>query len=202
MLKAQQHPFIAQYSEPADSRRIDTALIHVIRKMLNRKVAAICLTGVVFVMLTICVAAQQTGTPPADALYKQQSAPIELRIADLLKRMTVEEKVRQLDLYSGATALVDKHSDDTHATPDAVFVPEKAEALWGGVGVGGIHDLYPTPVQSNAIQKWVIAHNRLGIPAIFIEEALHGFNTGTVFPAPINLAATWNPKVAEETGAA
>ena len=148
------------------------------------------------------VAQEQTAVPSADALYKQQSAPIELRVTDLLKRMTLEEKARQLDLYSGATAIVDKHSDDTHATLDAVFVPEKAEALWGNLGVGGIHDLYPTPVQSNAIQKWVIAHNRLGIPAIFIEEALHGFNTGTVFPAPINLAATWNPKIAEETGAA
>ncbi|HLY42971.1 MAG TPA: glycoside hydrolase family 3 N-terminal domain-containing protein [Terracidiphilus sp.] len=170
--------------------------------MLNRKIAAICLAAAAFMMLPIQITAQPAGAPAADALYKHQSAPIELRIADLLKRMTLEEKVRQLDLYSGATALVDKHSDDTHATPDAVFLPDQAEALWGGVGVGGIHDLYPTPVQSNAIQKWVIAHNRLGIPAIFIEEALHGFNTGTVFPAPINLAATWNPKVADETGAA
>ena len=61
---------------------------------------------------------------------------------------------------------------------------------------------YPTSAQSNAIQRWVIAHNRLGIPALFIEEALHGFDTGTVFPAPINLAATWNPAIAQRTGAA
>ncbi|HUN86733.1 MAG TPA: glycoside hydrolase family 3 N-terminal domain-containing protein [Terracidiphilus sp.] len=116
--------------------------------------------------------------------------------------MTVEEKARQLDLYSGATALVDKHYDDTHATRDAVFLPEKAEKLFGTLGVGGIHDLYPTPQQSNTIQKWVIAHDRLGIPAMFIEEGLHGFDTGTVFPAPINLAATWNPEIAQQTGAA
>lgn len=168
---------------------------------MNRTFAAIC-ACVVCLTLPVCIAAQQNAVPGSNAIYKQQSAPIELRVADLLKRMTLEEKVRQLDLYSGATAIVDKHSDDTHATLDAVFLPENAEALWGDRGVGGIHDLYPTPVQSNAIQKWVITHNRLGIPAIFIEEALHGFNTGTVFPAPINLAATWNPKIAEETGAA
>jgi beta-glucosidase len=36
--------------------------------------------------------------------------PIDQRVADLLGRMTVEEKVRQLDLYSGATALVDRHT--------------------------------------------------------------------------------------------
>ena len=134
--------------------------------------------------------------------YKNPNLPMERRVRDLLGRMTLEEKVRQLDLYSGARALVDKHSDVTHAAADATFLPEKAHSLWGDLGVGGIHDLYPTAEQSNAIQKWVIEHNRLGIPALFIEEALHGFDTGTVFPAPINLAATWNPQIAKRTGAA
>jgi beta-glucosidase len=135
-------------------------------------------------------------------LYRRADAPIESRITDLLRRMTLEEKVRQLDLYSGAQYIVDKHTDDTHAAPDAIFLPEKAQALWGNLGVGGIHDLNPTPEQYNTIQHWVIANNRLGIPALFIEEALHGFDTGTVFPAPINLAATWDPHIAQETGAA
>jgi beta-glucosidase len=116
--------------------------------------------------------------------------------------MTLEEKVRQLDLYSGATALVDRHTDSTHAAPDAVFLPEKAQILWKNLGVGGVHDLNATPEQLNAIQKWVIEHSRLGIPALFIEEALHGFDQGTVFPAPVNLAATWNRNLAEQTGAA
>jgi beta-glucosidase len=136
------------------------------------------------------------------ASYKRSDVPVEQRVNDLMSRITLEEKARQLDLYSGATSLVDKYSDDTHATANAVFVPEKAQMVWGNLGVGGIHDLNPTPVQSNAIQRWVIDHNRLGIPALFIEEGLHGFDTGTVFPAPINLAATWNRDVAERTGAA
>jgi beta-glucosidase len=139
---------------------------------------------------------------PADAPYRLKSAPVEQRLQDLLQRMTVEEKVRQLDLYSGATAFVDKHSDDTHATADAIVLPQSAAAVLGSLGAGGIHDIYATAAQSNAIQKWVIAHNRLGIPALFIEEALHGFDTGTVFPAPINLAATWNRAIAQQTGAA
>jgi beta-glucosidase len=136
-----------------------------------------------------------------NALYRQSNAPIEERVNDLLHRMTLEEKVRQLDMYSGAKALVSKFSDATHADPAAAFLPEKAQSLWGSLGVGSIHDLNPTPEQSNAIQKWVISHNRLGIPALFIEEGLHGFDTGTVFPAPIGLASTWNPKIAEQTGA-
>jgi beta-glucosidase len=125
-----------------------------------------------------------------------------MRIDDLMRRMTLEEKVRQLDMYSGATALMSKHSDSTHAAPDAVFLPPKAQLLWGNLGVGAIHDLNPTPEQANAIQEWVISHNRLGIPVLFIEEGLHGFDTGTVFPAPIGLAATWNPEIARQTGAA
>jgi beta-glucosidase len=134
-------------------------------------------------------------------LYKQANASIEKRIDDLMRRMTLEEKVRQLDMYSGATDLMSKHSDSTHAAPGAVFLPEKAQQLWGELGVGAIHDLNPTPEQSNAIQEWVMSHNRFGIPALFIEEGLHGFDTGTVFPAPIGLAATWNPEIARQTGA-
>jgi beta-glucosidase len=134
-------------------------------------------------------------------LYKRRDSPVEKRIDDLLRRMTIEEKVRQLDMYSGATDLMSGHSDKTHAAPDAVFLPEKAQELWGTLGVGSIHDLNPTPEQSNAIQNWVISHNPLGIPALFIEEGLHAFDTGTVFPAPIGLAATWDPQIARQTGA-
>ena len=134
--------------------------------------------------------------------YRQSAVPIEQRVEDLLKRMTLEEKVRQLDLYAAAGTLEDKHTGKEHVALDAAFLPDKARAMWGDLGVGGIHDVYPTSAQSNAIQQWVIAHNRLGIPALFVEEGLHGFDTGTVFPAPINLAATWNPEVAQRTGAA
>ncbi len=154
------------------------------------------------VCLTWATTASAHQVADAATPYKQSEVPVERRVDDLLHRMTLEEKVRQLDLYSGATALVDKHTDDTHAASGAVFLPGRAESLWGTLGVGGIHDLNPTPEQANTIQKWVIAHNRLGIPALFIEEGLHGFDTGTVFPAPVNLSATWNPQIAQQTAAA
>jgi beta-glucosidase len=157
------------------------------------------------ILLSLCLLPAslraQTGGPAADALYRRAEVPVEKRLDDLLSRMTLDEKVRQLDMYSGATAIVDKHSDETHAAPDSVFLPEKAESLWGELGVGAIHDLNQSPEQANVIQKWVIAHSRLGIPALFIEEGLHGFDTGTVYPAPINLAATWNPELARRTAA-
>ena len=65
-----------------------------------------------------------------------------------------------------------------------------------------MHDVNASPAQYNAIQRWVVEHSRLGIPALYIEEALHGSDTGTVFPAPLNLAATWDTDLARETAAA
>lgn len=144
----------------------------------------------------------QASAAGTGILYRDSAAPVEERVSDLLRRMTLQEKVRQLDLYAGATALVDKRKDSTHAASAGVFLPDQAEKLWGNLGVGAIHDLYPTPQQANMIQQWVIAHNRLGIPALFVEEGLHGFDTGTVFPSPINLAATWDRDIAAATGAA
>jgi beta-glucosidase len=165
--------------------------------------AAILVACLLFPGDAVPARAQKTNqAAEARALYRQPNAPIEQRIDDLLRRMTLPEKVRQLDLYAGASTLEDKRVGKDHVAPDAAFLPDKAQALWGDLGVGGIHDLYATPQQSNAIQSWVIAHNRLGIPALFVEEGLHGFDTGTVFPAPIGLAATWNPDIAQGTGAA
>ena len=161
--------------------------------------SVLCCAAGLFIPAHLSLAHAQTNQTP---VYKQQGAPIEARIDDLMRRMTLEEKARQLDMYSSAREIVDKHTDDTHAAIDAAFQPERALSLWGNLGVGSIHDLNPTPEQANTIQRWVIAHNRLGIPALFIEEGLHGFDTGTVFPAPINLAATWNPEIAQQTGAA
>lgn len=170
--------------------------------LLAGAVAASLIAPLLFAVHPAIALAQ--GRLPAtgsDALYRQPRVPIERRVEDLLSRMTLEEKVRQLDLYSGATTLVDLHTDGTHAAATAHFLPDKAQNLWGDLGVGAIHDLNPTPEQANAIQAWVLAHNRLGIPVLFIEEGLHGFDTGTVFPAPIGLAATWNPEIVQKVGA-
>ena len=80
-------------------------------------------------VVSLCSGTVHTQQPKLAAraapLYRQASAPIERRVDDLLGRMTLQEKVRQLDLYSGANTLVDKQKDSTHAAPDAVFMPEK-----------------------------------------------------------------------------
>jgi beta-glucosidase len=144
------------------------------------------------------LSAAKDDLPP----YKQPNLPIEERVHDLVSRMTLEEKARQLDMYAGIPDFADKATDKTHAATDASFQPAATEKLLGNLGAGSIHDLYPRAELANNIQQWVIEHSRLGIPALFIEEGLHGYSDGTVFPAPINLSATWNPDLAHRTAAA
>lgn len=156
----------------------------------------------------ILVALMITGTlaiHAEDIPYKDHSLPVEQRVKDLLSRMTLEEKVRQLDMYKGNELLeANQRIDQTHAKPDAVFHPAEAEKLLGTLGAGSIHDLYPSGKLYNEIQSWVIKSSRLGIPAIFIEEGLHGYYgaDATVFPQSVNLASTWNTDLAHQTGAA
>lgn len=150
--------------------------------------------------------AQKVPAVSGPAIWKNSREPVQTRVEDLLRRMSLAEKVRQLDLYAGASSLLaeSQRIDDTHAKTGALFDPQTATKLFGNLGVGAIHDLYPGPQLYNQIQAWVIKSSRLGIPALFIEEGLHGYMgfDETVFPQSVNLAATWNPKLARETGAA
>ena len=185
------------------------------------------------VLKTPAVFAQQAARNNASPVhhagtYKDSRLSIEARVQDLLRRMTVEEKARQMDLYGAlsdkvqalaerdATFLKDNNSRLKPAVvpdrpdaelsvatgKDAKFASAVGERLWGSLGVGAIRGLEPTPELANQIQRWLLENTRLGIPALFIEEALHGYANGTIFPTPINLSATWNPDLARKTGAA
>lgn len=143
------------------------------------------------------------ATEEAIPAYKRKEIPVDQRVSDLVGRMTVEEKARQLDMYFGAE-FCDKRIDRTHAFPGAHIKAERMERDLGDLGAGSIHDLYPSPDLANEMQAWVIKHSRLGIPALFLEEGLHGYMAvnQTVFPHSINLATTWNPVLAKQTAAA
>ena len=174
-----------------------------------------------------CLAISRLPGAPTHARYKDASLPIEQRVQDLLARMTLEEKARQIDMYAALSDRVQPLADwdaqflaDNHSalklSPPAAQQPDipgdavvatpahlaAAEKLWGSLGVGAVHALYPTTELANSIQQWAIANTRLGIPILFVEEGLHGYHDGTIFPAPINLASTWNRSLAKRTGAA
>src|SRR4051794_23179881 len=140
---------------------------------------------------------------PQSPLYKDASQPLERRVADLVGRMTLDEKVAQtLAVWQQKRGLVDA---------SGAFDPGKAQAIlqYGigqitrvsdGVDRGGRRRSARETVElANAIQRWVVEHTRLGIPVMFHEEALHGLAAvgSTHFPVPIGLASTWDPALVE-----
>ena len=150
---------------------------------------------------TIVLLDAQGATP----LYRQANAPVDARVADLLARMTVEEKIAQLQgIWNSKREIEDAQGR---------FDPTKAKALIGfGIGevarpseiarrdVGrAVRPPREHAVFVNAVQKWLIENTRLAIPAMFHEEALHGLTApgGTHFPVPIGLASTWDPALLE-----
>jgi beta-glucosidase len=137
-----------------------------------------------------------------DAVYKDSKQPVEVRINDLLGRMTLEEKVAQL------TSLWEKRK--LLETDSGEFTSEHAKELLSQ-GIGEIarpaenkkapnKSPLQTALYTNAIQKWVLENTRLGIPVIFHEEALHGHSgrDSTNFPQAIGLASTWDPELLEQ----
>ncbi len=136
--------------------------------------------------------------------YKNSEKSVDARVADLLGRMTLEEKVAQtLSIWKGKNEFM---------TPEGDFLEEKAqEILKNGIGhiarpgevnVEGKPNLSPLKQVkfANAIQKHLIEKTRLGIPAIFHEEALHGQQApgATSFPQAIALSGTWDTELITE----
>jgi beta-glucosidase len=147
---------------------------------------------------------------PSDArLYKNAAAPISARVEDLLKRMTLEEKVAQIGTIW--------QNKDGILGADGSFDPAKATAsLPYGIGqIARPSDLQGTKREGrgrntreataliNAIQHWAVEQTRLGIPVFFHEEGLHGAVVvdGTSFPQAIALASTWDPDLVRRANA-
>jgi beta-glucosidase len=138
--------------------------------------------------------------------YRDGARSIDDRVADLIGRMTLEEKVAQLEgIWQKKPQIQDA---------DGHFDPAKANTLLEH-GIGEISRPSETNLPEgkpadrtareqaeyvNAVQHWLIDHTRLGIPALFHDEALHGFvaRGATHFPVPIALASTWDPSLVEQ----
>ena len=139
-----------------------------------------------------------------DAAYWNAALPIQDRVDDLLKRMTVLEKARQLDMVMGSE-LYGPMQSETVVGEGGQFDEARAIELLGDAGLGTIHDLYPRTAElANRLQRWLRENSRLGIPCLSMEEALHGLGGAgyTIFPQAISLASTWNPAILESVGKA
>ena len=176
---------------------------------------AMAVSAAIFISVTAA-----TGLPDSAAraetaqrpLYKDASQPIDARVEDLLKRMTLDEKVAQMQT-------VWEHKDKIQ-TPDGTFTSEKAaQAFPNGIGqiarpsdrrgvaagndaagaAADAHNRGPrdTADYTNAAQHWAVERTRLGIPILMHEESLHGYvaRDATSFPQAIGLASTWDPEL-------
>jgi len=157
--------------------------------------------------------AQATARPEAGALYRDAAQPVAARVEDLLRRMTLEEKVAQM------VGIWEKKGDIQAANGD--FAPDKASRAFphglgqisrpsdfrgvdpsqnGAAGASGEavnRDARQTADYINAAQRWAVEQTRLGIPILMHEEALHGYvaRGATSFPQSIALASTWDPEL-------
>ncbi len=144
-----------------------------------------------FVLLFPFLGNALAQTPAPD--YRNPNLPIEQRVADLLKRMTLEEKVWQLAPRRGANSGI---LDTTGKFNDRNAL-DAFRALFSFDSKISPHD---AAVLRNAMQRYLVEKTRLGIPAIFQGEALHGFmeSGSTSFPQALGLASTWDPELVQQ----
>jgi len=143
-------------------------------------------------------------------LYKDPTQPVDIRVADLLGRMTVAEKVGQLWLPEygwQACRRVDGR----------IVVTDAWRELIVAHGIGALYGLFradpwtrvtlaeglrarDAATAANAVQRLAVEETRLGIPLLLSEECPHGHMAidATVFPAGITMGATWNAVLIEQ----
>jgi beta-glucosidase len=157
--------------------------------------------------LTLAFAATAVSTPAAELLpYQDPGQPVETRVQDLLRRMTLEEKVAQLQGY----ATKDPHAFDAQGNfvggMDAAALRNGAGSVRPGGPPGGAQptdrfakDPRERIRRMNSIQKYLRENSRLGIPVFSFAEALHGYMAAgaTSFPVPVALGSTWDPALVE-----
>lgn len=139
--------------------------------------------------LIVAASCMMSVAMPADArvkknstpLYKDASAPVEKRVEDLLSRMTLEEKIMQLNQYT-----LGRNTVDNNLREMVGAVPAEA---------GSVIYFSDDANLRNMMQKRCMEETRLGIPMLFGHDVIHGYRT--MAPVPLAQAASWNPSLVE-----
>ncbi|MGO8765116.1 MAG: beta-glucosidase BglX [Limisphaerales bacterium] len=116
-------------------------------------------------------------------IYEDPSQPIKQRVNDLMKRMTLEEKIGQL------------WQSDTQTNSDVAMRGQISRGDVGSFLNGSV--LEETPDMRNRLQRIAVEQSRLGIPLIFGHDVIHGFRT--IFPIPLAESCAWEPELFERT---
>jgi beta-glucosidase len=145
-------------------------------------------------------------------IYQRPGAPVEDRVADLLGRMTLAEKVGQLNQKMFGWRAYQRAPGGGHRLTGAF---RDQVARFGGMGAlyglfradawsGVDHRTGLTAADSaavaDAVQRWVRDNTRLGIPVLLVEEVPHGHQAldGTVLPTNLSAGASFNPDLYAE----
>ncbi|HBF82346.1 MAG TPA: beta-glucosidase [Streptomyces sp.] len=146
--------------------------------------------------------------------FRDPAEPVAARVRDLLSRMTLTEKVGQVNqrMYGWhayertATGhrLTDAFREEVAAfgSMGALYGLQRADP-WSGVTAGtGIGEADGARV-ADSVQRHVVEHTRLGIPVLLVEEMPHGLQAldGTLLPVNLAVGATWDPGLYEEAAA-
>ncbi|WP_328917335.1 MULTISPECIES: glycoside hydrolase family 3 N-terminal domain-containing protein [unclassified Streptomyces] len=179
---------------PANARRFRT------KTFLTLATAAACVAAVA------TVPAQAHDNRPT---YTNPKAPIDLRVKDLLKRMTLAEKIGQMDQISVVNTQGDcqwSGGDFTESCLKNVLVKNAAGSILSGGGAGPtVNTPENWAKMVNTVQKYAVDNSRLHIPVLYGVDAVHGHNNvlgATIFPQEIGLGSTWNPSLVKDAGAA
>src|SRR6266568_4851153 len=157
------------------------------------------------------------GVGPQTPASLSPAAAIDARVTDLLQRMTLEEKVGQMDqiVIGKLKAPTPPANGDCNGGNNDPLQPACLQEVLitnhtGSILAGGTDNPKDNTgkgwaEQYNTIQHYAIDHSRLHIPIIFGVDAVHGFGhpyQATLFPQSIGMGATWDPGMAQAAGAA
>jgi beta-glucosidase len=184
-----------------------------------RRIVALTVVAVTAPMLVAAAAPELAGRLDAGRAsapaYLNAALPTDARVRDLMARMTLQEKVGQMDqivvgrLRAAANPANGDCNGDNTTQPQpnclqrVLITYNVGSILSGGTdnppdNTGhGWADLY------NTVQRYAIEHSRLHIPILYGVDAVHGFGhptDATLMPHEIGQGASWDPQLTRATG--
>src|ERR1700759_208418 len=158
-----------------------------------------------------------SGAAAPRVAYMDRSASVPARVHDLLGRMTLKEKVGQMDQAVVGFIRDKTNPSNVFCNGDNTTQPQTnclqnvlINDATGSVLLGGT-DNPPGNTGTdwanlyNTIQHYAIDHSRLHIPIVYGVDAVHGFGhptAATLFPQSIGMGATWDTQLARKAGRA
>jgi beta-glucosidase len=188
------------------------------RRPVTKGVAALVVA--VAALASIFAATTTTAAGSGRAAYLDPTLSVQARVADLLHRMTLPEKIGQM-VQIEATQVTDTSNTCTSTggfnlpnpvCEQKIFVTNNVGSILAGgtdvppdtTGTGGIGNTGEDWANEyNTMQSYAMQHSRLHIPVIFGVDAVHGFGhpyQAPLFPQSIGIGATWDPSAAMTGG--